>query len=75
MLGEFVESTRYTRKYAIHLLNSWGRTSVVRGTHRRTDSIARRRTPLAREAPHAPRRYDQDVLNALRQILVRVRHS
>ncbi len=25
ILGEFVEATGYTRKYAIHLLNSWGR--------------------------------------------------
>ena len=30
ILGEFVESTGYQRKYAIHLLNSWGRTRVVR---------------------------------------------
>ncbi len=30
ILGEFVEATGYTRKYAIHLLNSWGRTRVVR---------------------------------------------
>ena len=30
VLGEFVDTTGYTRKYAIHLLNSWGRTRVVR---------------------------------------------
>ena len=30
IVGEFVESTGYQRKYAIHLLNSWGRTRVVR---------------------------------------------
>ena len=30
ILNEFVESTGYQRKYAIHLLNSWGRTRLVR---------------------------------------------
>ena len=30
MFGEFVETTGYARKYAIHLLNSWGRTHWVR---------------------------------------------
>ncbi len=51
ILGEFVEATGYTRKYAIHLLNSWGR--YPRGAHRRTDGQARGRTPPAPQAPRA----------------------
>jgi hypothetical protein len=30
ILDQFVKSTGYKRKYAIHLLNWWGRTRVVR---------------------------------------------
>ena len=48
VLGEFVDTTGYTRKYAIHLLNSWGRTRVVRidgQMVRWSDGQARRRTP------------------------------
>ena len=57
MLGEFVETTGYARKYAIHLLNSWGRIHWVRIDGKLVKLVAGR-----------PRRYDQEVLKALKQI-------
>ena len=52
ILAEFVESTGYSRnKYAIHLLNSWGRTRL--GAHRWSDGQARRRTAPTPQAPRA----------------------
>ena len=66
ILGEFVEATGYTRKYAIHLLNSWGRTRLVRIDGQIVKLVVgrpRRLKPRAR-----PRRYDQEVLKALTQI-------
>ena len=59
ILGEFVEATGYTRKYAIHLLNSWGRTRVVRIDGQMVKLVVGRpRRPKPRTRP---RRYDQEV--------------
>ena len=66
ILGEFVEATGYTRKYAIHLLNSWGRTRVVRIDGQTVKLVVGRPRRAKRRA--RPRRYDQEVLKALRQI-------
>ena len=66
ILGEFVEATGYTRKYAIHLLNSWGRTRVVRIDGQMVKLVVGRPRHAKRRV--RPRRYDQEVLKALRQI-------
>ena len=66
MLGEFVETTGYTRKYAIHLLNSWGRCRWVRIDGKLVKLVVGRRRRAKRRA--RPRRYDQEVLKALKQI-------
>ncbi len=66
ILGEFVEATGYTRKYAIHLLNSWGRTRVVRIDGQTVRLVVAR--PRRAKRRVRPRRYDQEVLKALRQI-------
>ena len=66
ILGEFVEATGYTRKYAIHLLNSWGRTRVVRIDGQMVKLVVGRPRRAKRRA--RPRCYDQEVLKALRQI-------
>ena len=66
ILGEFVEATGYTRKYAIHLLNSWGRTRVVRIDGQTVRLVVGR--PRRTQRRTRPRRYDQEVLKALRQI-------
>ena len=66
MLGEFVETTGYTRKYAIHLLNSWGRWRWVRIDGKLVKLVVGRRRRAKRRA--RPRHYDQEVLKALRQI-------
>ncbi len=66
ILGEFVEATGYTRKYAIHLLNSWGRTRMVRIDGQTVRLVVGR--PRRTKRRSRPRRYDQEVLKALRQI-------
>ncbi len=66
ILGEFVEATGYTRKYAIHLLNSWGSTRVVRIDGQTVRLVVGR--PRRTKRRSRPRRYDQEVLKALRQI-------
>ena len=57
ILGECVQTTGYQRKYAIHLLNSWGRTHWVRIDGKPVKLVVGR-----------PRHYDQEVLKALKQI-------
>ena len=66
MLGEFVETTGYARKYAIHLLNSWGRSYWVRIDGKLVKLVAGR--PRRARRRKRPRRYDQEVLKALKQI-------
>ena len=66
MLGEFVQTTGYTRKYAIHLLNSWGRTRLVQIDGQMVKLVVGRPRRAKRQA--RPRRYDQEVLKALKQI-------
>ena len=66
ILGEFVQTTGYTRKYAIHLLNSWGRTRLVQIDGRMVKLVVGHPRRAKRRA--RPRRYDQEVLKALRQI-------
>ena len=66
MLGEFVQTTGYTRKYAIHLLNSWGRTRLVQIDGRMVKLVVGHPRRAKRRA--RPRRYDQEVLKALKQI-------
>ena len=66
MLGEFVQTTGYTRKYAIHLLNSWGRTRLVQIDGQMVKLVVGRPRRAKRRA--RPRRYDQEVLKALKQI-------
>ena len=66
MFGEFVETTGYARKYAIHLLNSWGRTHWVRIDGKLVKLVAGR--PRRARRRKRPRRYDQEVLKAVKQI-------
>ena len=66
ILGEFVEATGYSRKYAIHLLNSWRRTRLVRIDGQLVKLVVGR--PRHRKPRARPRRYDQEVLKALTQI-------
>jgi hypothetical protein len=66
ILDEFVESTGYKRKYAIHLLNWWRRTRVVRIDGKPVKLIVGRPRPAQRRV--RPRRYDQEVLTALKLI-------
>ena len=66
ILDEFVKSTGYKRKYAIHLLNRWGRTRVVRIDGKLVKLVVGRPRPAQRRV--RPRRYDQEVLVALKLI-------
>ena len=66
ILGEFVESTGYRRKYAIHLLNSWGRARWVRSDGKLVKLVVGR--PRRRPTRSRPKRYDQAVLAALQPI-------
>ena len=59
-------TTGYARKYAIHLLNSWGRTHWVRIDGKLVKLVAGRPRRVRRRK--RPRRYDQEVLKALKQI-------
>ena len=49
ILGEFVQTTGYRRKYAIHLLELMGPHPL--GEHRRQVGESRRRSPPALQAP------------------------
>lgn len=66
ILDEFVESTGYQRKYAIHVLNWWGRTRVVRIDGKPVKLVVGRPRPAQRRV--RPRRYDQEVLTPLKLI-------
>ena len=66
ILDEFVETTGYQRKYAIHLLNWWGRRRLVWIDGKPVKLVVGRRRRGKRRA--RPRRYDQQVLKALKQI-------
>ena len=66
ILGEFVETTGYQRKYAIHLLNNWGRARWVRIDGKLVKLIVGRPRRVRRR--QRPRRYDQEVLSALKPI-------
>ena len=66
ILDEFVESTGYQRKYAIHLLTWWGRTRMVRVDGTLVKLVVGRPRPARRRV--RPRRYDQEVVVALKLI-------
>ena len=66
ILDQFVKSTGYKRKYAIHLLNWWGRTRVVRIDGKLVKLVVGRPRPAQRRV--RPRRYNQEVLVALKLI-------
>ena len=66
ILDEFVENTGYKRKYAIHLLNSWGRERLVRIDGKWVKLVVGR--PRPRRRRQRPRRYDQAVLIVLKAI-------
>ena len=66
ILDQFVKSTWYKRKYAIHQLNWWGRTRVVRIDGKLVKLVVGRPRPAQRRV--RPRRYDQEVLTALKPI-------
>lgn len=66
ILDQFVKSTGYKRKYAIHLLNWWGRTRVVRIDGELVKLVVGRPRPAQRRV--RPRRYDEEVLAALKPI-------
>ena len=59
ILDEFVESTEYQRKYAIHLLTWWGRTRMVRVDGKLVKLVVWRPRPA--RAAGDPRRCDQEV--------------
>ena len=66
ILDGFVESTGYKRKYAIQLLNSWGRTRVIRLDGKLVKLVVGQ--PRRAKRRVRPRRYDQEVLTALKPI-------
>ena len=66
ILGEFVKSSGYKRKYAIHLLNSWGRARWVHIDGKLVKLVVGR--PRRAKRRLRPRRYDQEVLSVLKQI-------
>ena len=66
ILDEFVETTGYQRKYAIQLLNWWGRSRLLRSDGKLVKLVVGRPRRAMRRA--RPRRYDQQVLKALKQI-------
>lgn len=66
ILDQFVAATGYKRKYAIHLLNWWGRTRWVRIDGRLVKLVVGRPRRAKRRRP--PQRYDQEVLSPLKQI-------
>ena len=66
ILDEFVETTGYQRKYAIQLLNWWGRSRLVWIDGKPVKLVVGRRRRKKRRA--RPRRYDRQVLKALKQI-------
>ena len=66
ILGEFVKSSGYQRKYAIHLLNSWGRARWVRIDGKLVKLVVGR--PRRAKRRLRPRRYDQEVLSVLKKI-------
>ena len=66
ILDEFFKSTGYKRKYAIHLLNWWGRTRVVRLDGKLVKLVVGQ--PRRAKRRLRPRRYDQEVLVALKLI-------
>ena len=66
ILGEFVKSSGYKRKYAIHLLNSWGRTRWVRIDGKLVKLVVGR--PRRAKRRLRPQRYDQEVLSVLKKI-------
>ena len=64
--GGILETTGYQRKYAIHLLNTWGRARWVRIDGKLVKLIVGR--PRRARRRQRPRRYDQEVLSALKPI-------
>ena len=66
ILDQFVQTTGYQRKYAIQLLNWWGRSRLVWIDGKLVKLVVGRRRRSKRRA--RPRRYDQQVLKALKQI-------
>ena len=66
ILDQFVQTTGYQRKYAIQLLNWWGRSRLVWIDGKPVKLVVGRRRRKKRRA--RPRRYDQQVLKALKQI-------
>ena len=66
ILDGFVESSEYKRKYAIQLLNWWGRTRMVRLDGKLVKLVVGR--PRRAKRRLRPRRYDQEVLAALKPI-------
>ena len=66
ILGEFVKSSGYKRKYAIHLLNSWGRARWVRIDGKLVKLVVGR--PRRAKRRLRPQRYDQEVLSVLKKI-------
>jgi len=66
ILDQFVQTTGYQRKYAIQLLNWWGRSRLVWIDGKPVKLVVGRRRRRKRRA--RPRRYDRQVLKALKQI-------
>ncbi len=59
ILGEFVQTTGYQRKYAISLLNSWGRTRWVRIDGKLVKLVVG--DPRRAKRRRRPRHYDPEV--------------
>ena len=66
ILDQFVQTTGYRRKYAIQLLNWWGRSRLVWIDGKPVKLVVGRRRRSKRRA--RPRHYDRQVLTALQQI-------
>jgi hypothetical protein len=66
ILNGFVETTGYTRKYAIHLLSNWGKEKIIKIYGKPVRVIIGARKKKVKR--NRPRKYDDDVKKALKKV-------
>ena len=66
ILNEFIETTGYTRKYAIHLLANWGKEKIIKIDGKPVRVIIGKRKKKVKR--NKPRKYDKEVQKALKKV-------
>jgi hypothetical protein len=66
ILNEFVETTGYRRKYAIHLLSNWGKEKILKINGKPVKVIIGEKKEKVKR--NKPREYDGDVKEALKKV-------